>query len=184
MLSDLGPTLTTERLILRPPRAEDFEPMAAFVADEDSMRYMGGVQPRAVAWRAFMTIVGAWYMQGFAMFMAIERSSGLWVGRLGPWQPEGWPGTEIGWSVAPQFRGCGYATEGANASMDWAFERLGWTDVIHSIHPDNRASEGVAKRLGSQLRGPSPLPPPYENSPNNIWGQTREQWRARRGMAA
>ena len=52
--------------------------------------------------------------------------------------------------------------------------------MIHSIAPLNVASQGVAKKLGSINRGPGKLPPPYENSPIEIWGQSREQWRARR----
>lgn len=46
-----GPILVTQRLILRPPGPEDFERWAEFCADEKTMRFLGGVQPRAVAWR-------------------------------------------------------------------------------------------------------------------------------------
>jgi RimJ/RimL family protein N-acetyltransferase len=52
--------------------------------------------------------------------------------------------------------------------------------VIHSIHPDNAASQQVARRLGSLNRGPGKLPAPNENSPVDLWGQTREEWVARR----
>ena len=45
--------LETERLILRPPHREDFEPYLAFCADEEVMRTLGGVQPPSVAWRGF-----------------------------------------------------------------------------------------------------------------------------------
>jgi hypothetical protein len=38
-------------------------------------------------------MAGAWAMQGFAMLSVIEKATGRWVGRAGPWQPEGWPGT-------------------------------------------------------------------------------------------
>ena len=43
--------LETERLILRPPQAGDFEPWAAFIADEEAARHIGGTQARPVAWR-------------------------------------------------------------------------------------------------------------------------------------
>jgi RimJ/RimL family protein N-acetyltransferase len=171
--------IETERLILRPPRLEDFDAWATFAGDEEATRFVGGVQPRAMAWRSFAAMLGSWHLQGFAMFSAIDRASGRWVGRLGPWQPEGWPGTEVGWSLAREAWGKGYATEGAIAAMDWAVDTLGWTDIIHTIDPANASSKRVAERLGSHWIGPGKLPPPYENSPVEIWGQSHRAWRQR-----
>jgi RimJ/RimL family protein N-acetyltransferase len=119
-------------------------------------------------------------IQGFSMFSVIEKASGRWIGRLGPWQPDGWPGTEIGWGLARQAWGKGYAYEGAVAAIDWSFEHLGWSEMIHSIHPDNAPSQALARRLGSTCRGPGRLPPPFENEPTEIWGQSREAWMRRR----
>lgn len=171
--------LETARLLLRPPLMEDFDAWAAFLADERSMRHLGGVQARPAAWRAIMTMAGAWQMQGFAMFCVIEKATGEWVGRVGPWMPEGWPGTEVGWGIVRSREGRGYATEAARATIDWTFDTLGWTEVIHCIAPDNYASQGVARRLGSRNRGAGRLPAPYEDSPVEIWGQTREEWKRR-----
>lgn len=175
--------IETARLVLRPPTLEDLDPWAAMMVDEETARFIGGVMPREVTWRALMTMIGSWHALGFGMFSVIEKSSGRWIGRLGPWQPEGWPGTEIGWALVRDSWGRGYASEGAAASTDWAFDNLGWTDVIHSIAPANIASQGVARKLGSMNRGPGRLPAPYENAPIDIWGQSREQWRARRATA-
>ena len=177
-----GPTIETARLTLRPTRPEDFEPWAAFMADEEAARYIGGVQTRSQAWRGFMSVAGAWAMEGFAMFSVIEKESGRWVGRLGPWAPAEWPGTEVGWGVIRECWGRGYATEGATAAIDWAFDRLGWTEVIHCIDPANVASQNVARRLGSALRGRGRLPAPFDDAPVDIWGQSREAWRARRAV--
>jgi len=174
------PILETDRLILRMPAAEDFEPWAAFAADEDCMRFLGGVQARSVAWRGICTVTGSWSIRGFGMLSVIEKATGRWIGRLGPWQPEDWPGTEVGWGLAREAWGKGYATEGAAACMDYAFDVLGWTEAIHTIEPANVGSQAVAKRLGSTLWGPSKMPPPYEDSVVETWGQTREQWRARK----
>jgi RimJ/RimL family protein N-acetyltransferase len=171
--------IETERLVLRPPRAEDFDAYAANMADPVAARFIGGQQVRAMAWRGFLSLAGAWSVQGFAMFSVIEKSSGQWIGRLGPWYPEGWPGTEVGWGLARAAWGKGYALEGCVAAIDWSFENLGWSEVIHSIHPDNRASQALARRLGSTCRGPCRMPAPYEDSPTEMWGQTRAQWHAR-----
>jgi RimJ/RimL family protein N-acetyltransferase len=171
--------LETPRLLLRPPRAGDFDEWATLMADPQAARFIGGQQPRAIAWRAFTSMAGAWQLQGFAMFSVIERSTGRWIGRLGPWQPDGWPGTEVGWGLVRECWGRGYATEGAAASIDWAFSKLGWTDVIHCIAPDNHASQAVARKLGSRNRGRGTLPAPYEDSRVDIWGQKRADWLAR-----
>jgi RimJ/RimL family protein N-acetyltransferase len=178
--SDLGPTLVTERLILRPPVAEDFDPSAQLMADETTARYIGGVQPRAVVWRSFMSVAGSWAINGYSFFTVVDRATGQWVGRVGPWHPEGWPGTEVGWTLGADFHGKGYATEAATAAIDWVFDHLGWTEVIHCIDPANRASQAVAARLGSTILRQDQMPPPIEIS-IDIWGQSRGQWRARRG---
>ena len=170
--------LETPRLLLRPPRASDLDDWAAYMGDAEAVRFIGGTMPRSMSWRALMTMIGAWHAHGFAMFSVFERSSGRWVGRLGPWMPEGWPGTEIGWAIVRDCWGRGYATEGAIAATNWAFDTLGWTQIIHSIAPANVASQQVARRLGSRLLGPGRLPAPYENDMVEIWGQSRDDWKA------
>jgi RimJ/RimL family protein N-acetyltransferase len=172
--------IETSRLLLRLPTAADLDPWAAMMADEETAKFIGGAVPREVSWRALMTVIGAWHAYGFAMFSVIEKSSGRWVGRLGPWRPDGWPGTEVGWAIVRDCWGKGYATEGAAASMDWAFDTLGWTDVIHSIDPANVPSQQVAQRLGSVNRGRGYLPAPFQDSVIDLWGQTREEWKRKK----
>jgi RimJ/RimL family protein N-acetyltransferase len=174
------PILETERLILRAPETGDFERWAEFHCDPDSMRHLGGPVNRAEAWRAMSAVVGMWPLLGFSEFSVVERASGRWIGRVGPWCPEGWPGREVGWMLHAEARGKGYAIEAATACMDFAFETLGWTHVIHVIDPRNQASQAVARRLGSVLEGPVSLPPPWDDRPEEAWGQSRESWRARR----
>ncbi len=179
-MNPLGPTLETERLILRPPAAADFDHWAAFAADEVVTRFLGGPLARSVSWRGFMSTAGAWAIQGFGMFCVIEKESGRWVGRVGPIQPEGWPGTEVGWGLINEVWGRGYAGEAASAAIDWAFGHLGWTEVIHCIDPENVASQNVARRLGSTVVRTARLPAPIDED-IDVWGQTAAQWRARRG---
>ena len=174
------PEILTERLLLRPPTASDFEGFARFASDEEVMRFLGGVQPRALAWRSFLTISGAWQIQGFSMFSLIERRTGTWIGRVGPWYPEGWPGTEVGWGLLAEYQGKGYALEAATATIDWAFDHLDWPEVIHSIDPANTPSQALAVRLGATNRGAGRLPPPFESAPIEIWAQGRESWMKRR----
>ena len=175
-----GPVLHTERLILRPIALEDFPRWAEMMADPEAARFLGGAQPSATAWRGFMTMAGAWSLTGVSMFSVIERDSGLWLGRIGPWRPNGWPGTEVGWGLHPEAQGKGFGVEAAAAAIDYAFDVLGWTEVIHCIDPDNLPSIRLAERIGSYNQGPTRLPPPFEQLSIERWGQTRDEWRARR----
>jgi RimJ/RimL family protein N-acetyltransferase len=175
--------IETERLVLRLPRIEDFDRYAQMLGDEETARYIGGSLPRAAAWRRFLQMPGAWMVQGFAMFSIEDKATGRYLGQLGPWRPDGWPGNELGWTFHRDAWGNGYATEAGIAALDWAFTRLGWDDVIHCIDPGNAPSQRVAQRLGSSNRGPGAMPPPYEDHPTDIWGQTRAQWLEKRGAA-
>ncbi|CAN5243882.1 GNAT family N-acetyltransferase [soil metagenome] len=171
--------IETERLLLRKPILDDLDRWAELMADEKAARYIGGALPKPMVWRSMMAIVGSWQLTGVGMFSVIDKASDSWIGRVGPWQPYGWPGTEVGWSLHPDAWGKGFAFEAARATMNYAVHTLGWTDIIHSIHPDNAPSQKLAERLGAVNRGPGRLPAPYENDRVDIWGQTRDEWLAR-----
>jgi RimJ/RimL family protein N-acetyltransferase len=175
-----GPILETARLVLRPPTQEDFPAFADMMSDADHVRFIGGVQTSANAWRMWATVAGSWSLLGFGMFSVIEKSTGQWVGRLGPWMPHGWPGTEVGWGLSRAATGKGYGVEGASAAMDYAVDVLGWTEVIHIIAPDNTPSQMLAGRLGSTNLGPTKMPAPLDELTVEAWGQSADQWRARK----
>ena len=181
-MSTVGPQLETDRLLLRQWRMADFDRYAELFA-HPATAHIGGPMPRGDAWRRFLQMPGAWALQGFAMFALEEKSTGRWIGQAGPWQPAGWPGTEIGYALHPDAWGQGYCTEACTAAMDWAFDVLGWTQVIHSIRPDNVESQKVAQRLGASNTGPGVFPAPLDTYPIDVWAQSREQWRARRVAA-
>src|SRR3546814_13799683 len=100
-------------------------------AEVETMTYLGGACPRAPAWRLWCTLAGAWHIRGFSMFSVIERATGEWVGRLGPWQPDGWPGPEIAYGVRAKFAGRGYAFEGAVAAR--SEERRGGKEGVSPV---------------------------------------------------
>ena len=87
------PSLETERLLLRGIEEKDLDGWATLLGDPESARFIGGAVDRAGAWRAMAAMAGSWQLKGFGMFSVVEKSTGNWIGRLGPWQPEGWPGT-------------------------------------------------------------------------------------------
>jgi RimJ/RimL family protein N-acetyltransferase len=168
-------TLRTARLILRPPEQVDFEAWAAMDADPEAMRFIGGACGRESSWEGLATAVGMWGLRGCGLFSVLEAQGGRWVGRVGPWIPEGALGTEVGWALDRSAWGKGYAVEAAGAAIDWAFDTQGWSEVIHVIDAPNVASVTVAERLGSRwLRADTEGGRPVE-----VYGQSLADWRAR-----
>ena len=110
------------------------------MADPEVARFItmdGKAQDRMDAWRTMAYGLGHWALRGFGMWAVVEKSSGKFIGRVGPNYPEGWPTTEIGWSLARESWGKGYATEAARVTMDYAFTVLRWARAISLIAPDN-----------------------------------------------
>lgn len=173
-------TLETPRLVLRPPEPSDFPRYAEFAADPVTMEHLGGVQHEADAWRAFAGFLGAWQLTPAAMFAVVEKSSGQWIGRIGPWEPHLWPVQEVGWGLMRSAEGKGYALEAAIASIDHVFNDLGWDRVDHLIADANTRSQVLAERLGSTPGEEKQMPGSLAEHQVRAWGQTRDEWFARR----
>ena len=142
--------IQTERLVLRMFRESDTDAYAEMVADPEVMRFLGKPMSRQEAWRNMAMVLGHWHLRGFGFWAVEEKESGELAGRVGCWQPEGWPGLEVGWALRRGFWGRGYATEAARASVSYAFDELGQARVLSLIAPDNANSIRVAERLGEK----------------------------------
>lgn len=145
--------LKTERLILRPIDAErDFAGWHRAMSDEETVRYLGGeTMDEAQAWRNMAMVIGHWQIRGYGFFSLEDRETGEWVGRVGPWNPMGWPQPEVGWTISPDHLRKGYATEAGRASIDYVFGELGWRQVVHVIVEGNDGSIATAEKLGSRF---------------------------------
>ena len=87
---------------------------------------------------------------------------------------EGWPGPEVGWTISPLHLRRGYAEEAGRASIDFAFDTLGWDQVIHVIMDGNEPSIRLAEKLGSTyLRTQQGLPGVTEETVH-VYGQSRK----------
>ncbi len=152
-------TLTTERLLLRMFRQDDFEAYAAICADPEVMRYLGDGKAlsRWDAWRQMAMILGHWQLRGHGLWAVEERASGALIGRVGFFEPEGWPGFELGWMLRRASWGRGYAIEGARRALAHAFTEMDRRHVISLIRPANQPSIRVAERLGETLEGRTDL---------------------------
>lgn len=159
----------TERLELGGWRDTDVEGYASIVADAEVMRYLGGPLDRPAAWRQVALFIGHHQLRGWSQSAVVERASGELVGRGGLWQPEGWPGLEVGWVLARSKWGLGYARDLGHAVKDYAFSALAAPHLISVIHRDNAASIRVAAATGA----------PFERTidmtgvPCVIYGQAR-----------
>jgi RimJ/RimL family protein N-acetyltransferase len=171
--------LETARLLLRPCTFADLEPYVAMVSDREVTRFTsidGKPLARFSAWQSLCSMAGHWALRGYGMFSVIERDSKQFVGRVGPWFPEGWPGLEIGWTLRREFWGRGYATEAAKACVAYAFTELDQPHVISLIAPENTRSIRVAERLGEQLETRVTLSHVPER-PVLRYGLSRDAWR-------
>lgn len=175
--------LETERLRLAPIAPQDEEPHAALMAHPGYAATMtpdGVPSSRGDAWRAFAAMLGHWSIRGYGFFSVFERSSGAWVGRVGPWRPEGWPGLECGWSIAPAHWGKGYAGEAAIAATRWLFaEQPELSRIISLIAPTNLKSQSVARKMGETKSGETCAHGAAITL--DVWAAEREAWLDRFG---
>ncbi|MEO0745222.1 MAG: GNAT family N-acetyltransferase [Pseudomonadota bacterium] len=147
-----APTLTTDRLTLRPPHLGDFDALAAFYTSPRS-HFVGGPQTPELAWRTLAQEAGHWVLRGFGRWTVVETATQTPVGTVGLWHPEGFPERELGWDLFDGATGKGYATEAAIAARHHAYATLGWTTLISLVADGNDASARVARRLRATRDG-------------------------------
>jgi RimJ/RimL family protein N-acetyltransferase len=156
--------LESERLVLRLPRLDDAPAAAEHLTDPEVMRFIGlggATVPREACADVVQTWLDRWAANGFGQFAVERREDGRFLGRVGllVWDRVGWvqstlpdaeePEVELGWTLAREHWGRGYATEAAAAVRDWAFGELGLERLVSIVHPDNTASARVATKLGA-----------------------------------
>jgi RimJ/RimL family protein N-acetyltransferase len=149
------PVIETARLKLRGHRLDDFIPCAAMWADPAVTRHIGG-RPftEEESWTRLLRYVGHWALLGFGYWVVEDKAIGSFAGEIGfadykrNLEPslEGVP--EIGWVLAPQAQGRGYATEAARAVIAWGDAHLGSSRTACIVHPDNLPSIRVAEKCG------------------------------------
>jgi RimJ/RimL family protein N-acetyltransferase len=142
------PTLRTERLVLRPPRFEDFAAYRDLMASPRSVG-MGGPLDTRGAWGLFSHDVACWELFGHGALMIEIAGSGECAGQVGINHGPLFPEKELGWLLYEGFEGRGYATEAAAAMRDWAFATLRLETLVSYCDPANLGSIAVAERLGA-----------------------------------
>ena len=143
--------LKTERLVLRSWRAEDRAPFAAICADPQVMATLGPVMNRAQS-DALIDRVNAMEAAHGHTFWALERrEDAALIGWCGVIRGDAGPvagKAEIGWRLASDCWGHGYASEAARATVSWLFANLDDQAVWAITHTSNVRSRAVMARLG------------------------------------
>lgn len=170
------PTIETERLILRGWREDDLDAYAAMMADPEVMRFLGGASARGDAWRGMATLIGHWELRGFGLWAVERKRDGVLIGRVGVQYPEGWPSTEVAWTLARPYWGQGYATEAARASLDYGFRTTSLPKLISLIDPENHASRRVAERLAYSKGGKATITISGKSYELDVWEMPRDRW--------
>jgi RimJ/RimL family protein N-acetyltransferase len=183
---------TTARLILRNWRAEDLDEFVRGTNTPAVMRWLGGVWPREEHEAAFERIQSYQREFGHTLWIVEDRATGELLGFCG-WKRVNSPGAgdlagtaEVGWRLRESAWGQGIAKEAAIASLDLAFGRFGYPEVVALTFEGNAPSQGLMARLGMRRRTDldfvderhlEPL------GPTVVWSIAAADWPAARAAA-
>ena len=89
-----------------------------------------------------------WAERGYGMFAVLDKATGTFVARVGAMTTPETGRIEIAWSTMPAAWGKGYASEAAQAAIDFTFAKSGLAALDCYLRPDNTASRRVAEKVG------------------------------------
>lgn len=151
---ELSPVeITTERLLLRGFKPEDFEPLFALYSDLEAMRFIrpGWVATREEVKEGLERGKQRWQEQGFGRWAVTLKTTGEFIGYCGFQYVEQTPQVELLYAISqPNWRR-GYTTELARACLQWVFENTSLDRVIALAHPDNVGSWRVMEKAGMKF---------------------------------
>jgi RimJ/RimL family protein N-acetyltransferase len=143
--------LPTPRLRLRPWCEDDLDAWLALHADARVTEWLGGSGDRAEVLARFILVRKRFDERGYGWW-ALEVQGGPVVGAIGlqptPFDASFTPVHEVGWRLAHEAWGHGYATEGARAALDFGFDVLGLDEIVAFTAKTNERSQRVMERLG------------------------------------
>jgi RimJ/RimL family protein N-acetyltransferase len=146
------PVIETPRLLLRAWRPEDREPFAALNADPRVMEHLPAVLPRAQSDALANHSEKHFERHGFGPWAVEVPGVAPFIGFVGldvpAFEAHFTPCVEIGWRIAAQHWGNGYATEAALASARHAFDVVGLEELVSFTTPANVRSQAVMRRIG------------------------------------
>lgn len=174
--------ITTERLLLRPPRLSDAAALAKRRSDPRVAKYQNWTPPypleRAEGMLAELSAMDGPVSDSWWMLTIVDADDSTIFGDLAIHPTFDGRSIEIGYTLAPSAWGRGYGTEAVDALLDRLWSDVRVTRISAMLHPDNLASERVLERTGFKFEGRTRLS--YwvgeENSDDLIYGMTRADW--------
>lgn len=178
--------IITERLLLRMWKSSDRDPYAALNVDPVVMRFFAGLQSREWSDRDFDRWGAELNDRGWSNWAVETRATGQFIGFIGLSIPRRalsfMPCVELGYRLAQEHWGKGYATEGAKAAVRVGFEQLGLEEIVSFTPIINLPSRGVMERVGMMNANEDfnyPNPALTEGSKlkrHCLYRITRERW--------
>ncbi|QKZ06890.1 GNAT family N-acetyltransferase [Pseudomonas eucalypticola] len=178
--------LESARLILRQWRDDDLAAFAALCADPQVMRYFPALLSRLESAALIGRIRGHFNEYGFGLWALERKDTGDFIGFTGllnvDFDAPFTPAVEIGWRLARDHWGLGFASEAAWTSLGAAFERLGLDEVVSFTAQVNLPSQKMMQAIGMQ-RDPfgdfdhPGLPAGHELERHVLYRIDRDQWR-------
>jgi RimJ/RimL family protein N-acetyltransferase len=144
--------LRTPRLVLRQWRESDSEPFAVLNADPEVMQFFPAPLTREQSDVLAERVRGGIARRGWGLWAVEVLDHARFIGFIGLAVPEFeahfMPAVEVGWRLARDRWGNGYATEGARAAVAFGFDELGLDEIVSFAAVINERSRRVMERLG------------------------------------
>lgn len=183
--------IRTERVLMRRWRDEDRGPFAALNADPAVMAHMMATLTPARSDAFVDDIQACWEARGFGLWAIEVPGVASFIGYVGLWPADevtGAGAVEVGWRLARDHWGHGYATEAAHEALRFGFEQVGLQEIVSFTVPQNERSRRVMERIGLR-RDPAddfdhPRVDPVANPElvrHVLYRLRRAEWLGRRG---
>jgi RimJ/RimL family protein N-acetyltransferase len=183
--------LRTERLLLRGWRDEDRDAFAALNADPRVMEHFAGPMTRAESDEFVDRIEAGFAANSFGLWAVEVVGEAPFIGFVGlavpRFQAHFTPAVEVGWRLATESWGNGYATEAARASLAHGFDTAGLDEIVSFTVPANRRSRAVMERIGmwhdeaGDFEHPS-VPEGHRLRRHVLYRLRRDEWSARSAL--
>ncbi|MDO8363842.1 MAG: GNAT family N-acetyltransferase [Actinomycetota bacterium] len=184
----MTPEIRTERLLLRGWREADKVPFAVLNADPEVMRHFPSMLAREQSDAMVDRITDGWEQRGFGLWAAERLDTQQFIGFIGlsapVWEASFTPCVEVGWRLAHQHWGHGFAPEGAAAALRFGFEHvaLPHDEIVSFTTTLNMKSQRVMQKIGMRLdparEFEHPMTPGWAEQRHVVYCLTRDEWQA------
>lgn len=183
-----NPVMKSNRMILRPWREEDLEPFALLNADPRVMEYFPATLSREESDQLAKRVIKCYEDNGYCLWAVEIPDIANFIGFIGlapiPFTAHFTPAIEVGWRLAYDYWGYGFATEGANLALDYGFNVLNQDEIVSITTVENLRSRRVMERIGMHRNlmddfDHPKLPAGHPLMRHVLYRITNEEWKKR-----